>query len=736
MQNDILLTCRTCGRDFILPAGQMIFPCPGCQTAHSRPRAEGQGLADLRRAHAQRAACQFTDAARSYQRVLGQHPDEAEALWGLALCRYGVEYVCDDHTQEQRPVLHFLERTPFTEDNDYRLACARAQADVREQYLADGAYIGQVQRDVLAAETQQESWDVFLCYKQSIPGSSDPNARTREFDHARDLYDALNDAGYRVFFAHKVLPHVAGAHYEAKVLTALLTARVMLVVCSNPAYLDTPWVHSEWSRYLRRVDRQEDCLLIPLLYDGCSAYALPDPFIARSLQGLDMRPVTALDVLRQRLQERIRRTPPEPVAARPAASKETQRALLRMHMALEDGAWQKAETLAADLIDEIPDCGEAHLCLLLARRHFTDENALAASAEDFDGDMSWRRALRFADPALKEHLESCITVHQAALENARKQRAETDERIRREQEEAERIRREQEEAERIRREKEEAERKAAMCELVGTLESLLQTRLARQQDEEAARIRQRDKELTRIRQLLRKGDWRQAESSANDLCSQHPDHGPALLCRLLARLRLPTTEALASCVKVVYDNTPEWKHLLACSTPEMRARLTRYANLAQEHRLYLEAEGEAQRRREEEAEQLLQQYLKELSDRQNQPAAQSSQTPPAQKATPVKPAVSEGVVTFTRKKELLFGKMPIHLYLDNQSAPVCSLKAGDPPFSIRCSTPTTIRARTADNVDCFTWKAEPGIFTQFEVTWPLLDKPRFTVVSSHPYQKK
>ena len=601
MQNDIALTCRTCGCDFVLPAAQSIFPCPACQTPHTRPRAEGKGLADLRRAHTQRAACQFTDAARNYQLVLSQHPDEAEALWGLALCRYGVEYVKDDLTHERRPVLHFLERTPFTEDNDYRLACARAQADVRSQYLSDGAYISQVQQDVLAAQTQQESWDVFLCYKQSVPDSHDPNARTREFDHARDLYDALHDAGYRVFFAHRVLPHVAGAHYEAQVLNALLTARVMLVVCSEPAYLNTPWVHSEWSRYLKRVDRQEDSLLIPLLYDGCDPYDLPDPFIARSLQALDMRPVTALDVLRQRLSVCIRRPSARPAApAKPAHSTETQRALLRLHMALEDGAWQKAETLAADLIDKIPDCGEAHLCLLLARRHFTDENALAASAEDFEGDMSWRRALRFADPALKEQLESCITVHQAALENARKQRAEADERIRREQEEAERIRREREEAERIRqereeaerirrereeaerirREKEEAERKAAMCELVGTLESLLQTRLARQQDEEAARIRQRDEELTRIRQLLRKGDWRQAESSANDLCSQHHDHGPALLCRLLARLRLPTTEALASCVKVVYDNTPEWKHLLACSTPEMRARLTRYANLA------------------------------------------------------------------------------------------------------------------------------------------------------------
>ena len=742
MQNEIALTCRTCGRDFVIPSHLKLCPCPGCQTPHARPRATGDSLADLRRAHTQRAACQFTDAERNYQLVLNRHPDEAEALWGLALCRYGVEYVEDDRTREQRPVLHFLQRTPFTEDNDYRLACARADRDVRPQYLADGAYISQIQQDVLAAESRQESWDIFLCYKQSVPGGSDPNAHTREFDHARDLYDALRDAGYRVFFAHKVLPNIAGAHYEAKIFSALHSARVMLVVCSNPAYLSTPWVRSEWTRYLKRVDRQEDSLLIPLLYDGCDAYDMPDPFIARSLQGLDMRPVTALDDLRRRLSGRIRRADAAPAAPAPAQDPETTRALLRMHMALEDGAWQKAESLAADLIDNIPDCGEAHLCLLLARRHFSDEDALAASAEDFESDMSWRRALRFADPALKKQLDSCIAVHHTALENARRQQEEETERLRREQEEAERARRRHEEAERTRREQEEAERtrrrheeaerllrehleaerlmrRDAINELVGTLESIISIR---QQEAHVQLCQQREEEVARIRLLLRQGDWPQAERSAEALCRRYPDHGPALLCRLLARLHLSTTEALATCDHTVYENTSEWARLLDCSTPEMRTRLTRYAVLAQEHRLYMEAEREAKR-----------QLLKEQTNRQNPPGAPTRQMPPP-KATPAKPAEKVGTVTFTRKKEMLFGKTPIHIYADGRK--MHSLEGNGDAFNLRVTRTTAIRAETADGVECFTWKAEPGISTQIEVTWPLLGKPRFTIVASHPYLKK
>ena len=93
-----------------------LWPCPGCSTPHSRPRATEKALADLHRAHQQRSACDFTNAAVNYQRVLNVHPDEAEALWGLALCKYGVEYVLDEKTNKHLPIIHFLNRRPFTED--------------------------------------------------------------------------------------------------------------------------------------------------------------------------------------------------------------------------------------------------------------------------------------------------------------------------------------------------------------------------------------------------------------------------------------------------------------------------------------------------------------------------------------------------------------------------------------------------------------------------------------------
>ena len=45
----LTLTCRTCGREFVLPEGELLRACPACGTPHSRPRAEGTALDALRR---------------------------------------------------------------------------------------------------------------------------------------------------------------------------------------------------------------------------------------------------------------------------------------------------------------------------------------------------------------------------------------------------------------------------------------------------------------------------------------------------------------------------------------------------------------------------------------------------------------------------------------------------------------------------------------------------------------
>lgn len=73
----------------------------------------------------------FHNAGTSYQQVLLLNPDEPEALWGLLLCRYGVEYVDGPATGKRLPT---VQPKPMQEQADFRRACDYAPEAVRAQY--------------------------------------------------------------------------------------------------------------------------------------------------------------------------------------------------------------------------------------------------------------------------------------------------------------------------------------------------------------------------------------------------------------------------------------------------------------------------------------------------------------------------------------------------------------------------------------------------------------------------
>jgi len=94
--NEIVVSCSCCGRQMVFPSECVLLECPACGTRNARPRSTGAELNILKRAVDQRLACDFHNAEKSYQHVLLEYPAEHEALWGLLLCHYGVEYVDED----------------------------------------------------------------------------------------------------------------------------------------------------------------------------------------------------------------------------------------------------------------------------------------------------------------------------------------------------------------------------------------------------------------------------------------------------------------------------------------------------------------------------------------------------------------------------------------------------------------------------------------------------------------
>lgn len=318
----ITTLCRCCARQVVFFQDENLRECAACGMLNARPQSTGKTFDFLQRANQQRSSCDFTNAESSYQHVLQEHPTEHEALWGLALCRYGVEYIEDPKTQMLMPTCHFTRRKPLMEDSDYLLACENAPASVRLQYEADAQYIDTIQAGIRASARDCLPFDVFICHKATVPGT---DMRPPDFEYARSLYYKLTQMGYQTFFAHETLQHVAGANYEARIYHALHTAKVMLVICTREDYLNTAWVRSEWSRYLERMDAEGNCVLVPLLYDGMAAHTLPKPFTHRNLEGLRMGELDSLEKLTSVLHTHI---PPKgkavpQVRAKPQAQTQT-----------------------------------------------------------------------------------------------------------------------------------------------------------------------------------------------------------------------------------------------------------------------------------------------------------------------------------------------------------------------------------------------------------------------------
>lgn len=99
--------CKMCGGDIDLTEGSSVAVCEYCGTKQTVPTADNEKKMTLfARANRLRSACEFDKAASVYESIVADFPEEAEAYWGLVLCRYGIEYVDDPATGRKVPTCH------------------------------------------------------------------------------------------------------------------------------------------------------------------------------------------------------------------------------------------------------------------------------------------------------------------------------------------------------------------------------------------------------------------------------------------------------------------------------------------------------------------------------------------------------------------------------------------------------------------------------------------------------
>lgn len=286
-----IIKCNYCGGETAIDISEekKIGVCKCCESMLIIPKQLGRRGNLYNRAVFLRQNNEFDQAESIYEDILREDNTDAEAHWGLALSKYGIEYVEDPLTQERIPTCHRMLLQTILADHDYQAALKEADEESRLIMEREGERIDQIQRRILEISRQEKPYDVFICYKETDEAGN----RTEDSVLAQEIYQELEKKAYRVFFSRKTLENKLGVEFEPIIYAALSSASVMIAVGTRPEHFKAVWVRNEWSRFLK-MSKEKPKTLIPV-YRGMSPYELPAELA--SFQGQDMGKIGAMQDL-------------------------------------------------------------------------------------------------------------------------------------------------------------------------------------------------------------------------------------------------------------------------------------------------------------------------------------------------------------------------------------------------------------------------------------------------------
>ena len=182
----MIIKCKMCGGDLNIQEGSQICECEFCGTQQTIPQIDNEKKANLfNRANRLRMGAEFDKAATVYASIVAEFPEEAEAYWGLCLCKYGIEYVDDPLTGNKIPTCHRTIPESIMDDEDFDQACENASPEAKRLYREEAKAIDRLQQDILGIVASDEPYDVFICYKET----NDNGERTEDSVLAQSIYD-------------------------------------------------------------------------------------------------------------------------------------------------------------------------------------------------------------------------------------------------------------------------------------------------------------------------------------------------------------------------------------------------------------------------------------------------------------------------------------------------------------------------------------------------------------------
>ncbi len=370
-----VIKCKMCGGDLVIEPGATVAECEYCGTRQTIPNQDDEKKLTLfARANRLRMGCEFDKAAGIYESIVADFPQEAEAYWGLVLCKYGIEYVDDPATGKKIPTCHRSSFESVLEDSDFDQAAENADVVARKVYREEAKQIEEIRKGIIEVSGKEEPYDIFICYKET----DENGQRTVDSVIAQDVYDALTEKGYRVFFSRITLEDKLGQEYEPYIFAALNSAKIMLAFGTDYEYYNAVWVKNEWSRYLKLMASDKSKHLIPC-YKGIDAYDMPKEFA--KLQAQDMGKIGAMQDLLRGIEKILPKQQPvtvvqERVVVGGSGDNKIASLLDRGNMALEDGDWNKADGFFEEALNLDAHSAPAYIGKALAQEKCRNLHAL------------------------------------------------------------------------------------------------------------------------------------------------------------------------------------------------------------------------------------------------------------------------------------------------------------------------------------------------------------------------
>ena len=412
-----ILKCKMCGGELNVADGTTVVECEYCGTKQTVPTSKDENLQGLfNRANILRMKSEFDKAEQIYEKIIQNDETQAEAYWGLILCKYGIEYVEDPTTFKRIPTCHRTSFESVTADEDYKSALSYADAVQRDMYEAEAKEIDRLQKEILALSEKEEPYDVFICYKET----DNDGKRTQDSVIANDIYHQLKQEGLKVFYAAITLEDKLGQEYEPYIFAALNSAKVMLVIGTKPEYFNAVWVKNEWSRYLKIIQKDRTKTLIPC-YRDMDAYELPEEFA--HLQAQDMSKIGFINDVVRGIKKVVENEDKNEVTTNHLsvenANGNVKAFLDRGFMALEDHEWKKADDFFEQALNFDAKLAQAYLGKLMVELKVRNQDDLQNCENPFDDNSNFQKAIRFGDDNLKNRLNGYITTIIERIEEKR-----------------------------------------------------------------------------------------------------------------------------------------------------------------------------------------------------------------------------------------------------------------------------------------------------------------------------